>query len=130
MKSTLLVVLIFSAALALAPATDGRPVHNFRLSEPRDIVDAAAVNAALSVLVKDAASCPAGTSKDRQACACSFEDDLKKLKSAYGAAVAKHPVWNEENAVVAYRNAGEDTSTILSFPGIKRQLNACAQQKR
>lgn len=130
MKSTFFVVLIASAALAQTPATERKPVHNIKLTETRDIADAAAVNAALSVLVEDAASCPAATSRDRQACACSFKDDLKKLKSAYSAAVAKHPGWNEADAVVAYPEAAKGTSVALSFPGIKRQLNACAQHQQ
>ena len=126
MKSTIFVVLIASAALAQAPATDGKPVHNINLTEPPDVADAEDVNAAISVLVKDTSRCPAGTLLDRQACACSFTRDLKKLKSAYAAAVAKHPGWNEEHAVVAYRNAANGNSVSLNFPGVKRQLDACA----
>jgi len=132
MKSTRFIVfliLIGSAALALASGTDGKPVRNIELTETRDIADAAAVNTAISVLFKDAESCPAAPLEDRQACGCSFKDDLKKLKSAYDAAVAKHPGWNEVDTVVAYRNAAKGT-VILSFPGIERQLNACAQHQQ
>ena len=60
-----------------APATEGKPVHNVDLTETHDIADAAAVSATIDVLLKDAASCPSATSKDRQACGCGFTDDLK-----------------------------------------------------
>ena len=129
MESPRLLILIGSAALALAPAGDGKPVHNIELTEIHDIADAAAVNAAISVLEKGAASCPAAPSKERQACACSFKDELKRLKSAYDEAVAKHPGWNDEDTVVAYRNAAKGTSVILNFPGIKRQLDTCARRQ-
>jgi hypothetical protein len=118
--------MIALAALTQTPATGGEPVHNIKLTETRDIADAGMVNAAISVLVKDAASCPAATSKDRQACACSFKNDLQKLKSAYAAAVSKHPGWNEVGAVVAYLDDANGKSVTLNFPGIKRQLDVCA----
>ena len=115
---------------ALARATDGKPVHNLELTRSRDIADAAAVNAAITVLSRDAESCPAARSGDRQACACSFKADLKKLESAYDYAVAKHPEWNEFDTVVAYRHTVKGTSVILSFPAIKRQLNACTPHRQ
>ena len=130
MKSTLFVVLIASAALAQAPTTDGKLVHNINLTETRDIVDAAEVNDAISILVKDTSHCPAEASRNRQACACSFTHDLKKLKSAYAAAVAKHPGWNEDHAVVSYRSAANGNSVSLNFPAVKRQLDACARPQR
>lgn len=112
---------------AQAPVTDGKPLHNIALTEASDIADAAVINATISVLVKDAASCPAAASKNRQPCACSFEDDLKKLKSAY-AALAKHPGWND--VVVAYTDPANRKSVSLNLPGIKRQLDACAQHQQ
>ena len=131
MKSILFVVLIASAALAQAPASNGKPVHNINLTEPRDISDAAEVNGAISVLVKDTSHCPAETSRDdRKACACSFTHDLKKLKSAYAAVATKHPGWIEEQAVVTYQNAANGNSVVLNLPAVKRQLNACAQPQQ
>lgn len=118
-------MLLASSVLAQALATTGKAVHNINLTEPRDIADAAEVNGAISVLVKDTSHCPAGTSRDRQACACSFTQDLKKLRSAYAAAVAKHPGWNEEHAVVAYRNAANGNSVSLVFPAVNQQLERC-----
>jgi hypothetical protein len=112
---------LFAApALTQAPATDGKPVHNIKLTETREIGDAAAVNDAITVLVRDAATCPAATSKDRQACACSFKDDLKKLTSAYDAAVAKHPRWNEVDVVVAYLDPANGKSVITYLPNLKK----------
>lgn len=113
--------------LAQAQAIDGKPVHNIHLTDARDIADATAVSAAIGVLANDAASCPASTSKDRQACVCGFNSDLKKLKSAYAVAVAKHPGWNEVDAVVSYLNAANGRSVTINFPGVKRQLDACRQ---
>lgn len=77
-----------ASVLAQVPAADGRPVHNIKLTDAREVADAKAVNSAITVLFKDAAACPAATSKEREACGCSFKGDLKKLKSAYDAAVA------------------------------------------
>jgi hypothetical protein len=111
-------------------ATDGKPVQNINLTEARDIADATAVSAAISVLVHDTASCPTSTSKNRQACACSSRYDLKKLKSAYAVAVAKHPGWNEVDAVVAYLDAANGKSVTLNFPGVKRQLDGCFQHRQ
>ncbi len=121
---------VAASAFAQTRATVRNPVHNINLTEARDIADAAAVNAAISVLVKAAASCPAATSKGRQACACSFNDELKKLKSAYDAAVTKHPRWNEVDDVVAYQDAANGKSVALNFSAIKRQLDACSQHQQ
>lgn len=126
----LLCVLCAALAHAQAPATDGKPVHNIHLTETRDIADASAVNAAIGVLVHDAASCPEATSKDRQACACSFKGELKKLQAAYDVAVAKHPGWNEADVVVGYLDAPSGKSVTLNLPGIERQLYACAQHQQ
>lgn len=115
--------------LAQAAATDGKPVHNINLTEPRDIADAAEVSAAISVLVKHAASCPATPLRDRQACACSFTHDLKKLKSAYAVAVGRHPGWAEVGAVVGYRNNANGNSVTLNLPSVKRQLDVCARTR-
>ena len=114
-------------ALTQSQAAEGKPVRNINLTEAHDIADAIAVNAAISVLVKDAASCPDSTSKHRQACACSFQRDLERLKSAYAVAVTKHPGWNEEGTVVVYFDDANGKSVILNLPGVKRQLDACAQ---
>jgi hypothetical protein len=130
MKSILFVVLIASAALTQSPASNGKAVHNINLTAPRDISDAAEVNDAISVLVKDTSHCPAETSRDRKACACSFTHDLKKLKSAYTAAATKHPGWIEEQAVVSYQNAANGNSVVLNLSAIKQQLNACAQPQQ
>ena len=131
MKSTLIALLIMSAALARAPATaDSKVVRNINLTDARDIADAIEVNDAISVWGKDASHCPAETSRDRQACVCGFSQDQKKLKAAYAAAVSRHPGWNEEDTVVAYRNAANGNSVILNFSGIKRQLDTCAQPRR
>ena len=116
-------------ALTQAPATGGKPVHNIKLTEASDIADATAISAAISVLANDAASCPASPSKDRQACVCRFSYHLKKLKSAYDVAVAKHPGWNEAGNVVAYVDATNGKSVTLNLPGIKRQLDACSQYR-
>jgi hypothetical protein len=116
-----------ASVLAQVPAADGRPVHNIKLTDAREVADAKAVNSAITVLFKDAAACPAATSKEREACGCSFKGDLKKLKSAYDAAVAKHPGWNEVDVVVGYRDAANNLSVVTNFPGVKRQLDACSQ---
>jgi hypothetical protein len=103
-------------------------VHNIQLKEKRDISDAAAVNRAISVMTRDVASCGSVSAKDPQACACSFKDDLKKLKAAYDAAVAKHAAWGAETAVVSYVDPASGMSVTINFHGIKRQLEACAKR--
>ena len=115
--------------IAQHPALSGKPVRNIELTEARDIADASEISAAIDALFKDAAPCPS-PAKERQTCGCSFTNDLKKLNSAYSAAAAKHPEWNEEDTVVAYRNSANDHSVILSLPGVKRQLDACAHRQR
>jgi hypothetical protein len=55
---------------------------------------------------------------------------LNKLKSAYAATVAKHPGWNESDVVVTYQDAANGKSVMLNLPGIKRQLDACAQRQQ
>jgi hypothetical protein len=122
----LLCALIASASLAHAQSTVAGSVRNISLTEPREIADAAAVKAAISALVKDAASCNTSTS-DPQACACGFENDLKKLKSAYDSAASRHPTWNEPNTAVAYVDRANGHSVVLNLPGVKRQLDACAK---
>lgn len=117
-------------ALTQALPNDGKPAHNIKLTDGRDIADAKAISAAIRVLVDDAASCPASTSKDRQACVCGFKPDLRKLKSAYSVGVTKHPGWNEADAFVVYVDPENGKSNILNFPGIKRQLDACVQHRQ
>ena len=129
MKTSLTYVmcaLIASARLALAQGTGLQPVHSISLTERRDIADAAVVNAAISVMVKDAASCPASAANAVQPCVCSFTNDLKKLKAAYDSAATRHPAWIEASAVVAYVDPANGKSVALNFPGLKRQLDACA----
>jgi hypothetical protein len=102
-------------------------VSNITLSAARDIADASTINAAISVMVRDVSSCSSSTSRDAQGCACSFKDDLKKLSSAYDAALAKHPGWGASATVVSYVDPASGKSVALNFPSIKRQIEACAK---
>lgn len=104
------------------------PVHNIHLTEKSEISDAAAVNREISVMVRNVASCSPALAKDPQGCACSFRDDMEKLKAAYAAAVAKHAGWNAEDTVVSYDNPASGTSITIIFPAVKRQLDACAKR--
>jgi hypothetical protein len=120
-------VIFAVAAQAQAPAPQqGAPVHNIELTQTREIADAAAVNRAISVMVKNAASCSAAA--NAQSCACGFKADLKKLKAVYDAAVAKHPGWNAEGSVVAYIDPANGKSVTINLPGVKRQLDACSKR--
>jgi hypothetical protein len=120
-------VMFAAATHAQAPAPqNGTPAHNIQLTAAPDVADAAAVNRAITVMVKNVSSCSAA--EDAPSCACGFKDDLKKLKAAYDAAVAKHPGWNAENSVVAYINPANGRSVIINLPGIRRQLDACAKR--
>jgi len=111
-----------------AQTPEGTRVHNINLTEARDIAAAGAVNAAISLMVKDVMSCNAPEKKNPQACVCSFKDDLNKLKAAYDRALAKHPGWNEPNTVVTYFDPVTGKSVALAFPNIKRQLDACEKR--
>ena len=122
--------IVAATTLAQEPRTTRAPIHNINLTEARDIADAASVDVAISVMVKDAASCNSVTSKNPQACVCSFKGHLEKLKSAYDSAVAKHAGWNEPNTVVAYVNPVNRKSVLLSLPGVKHQLDTCEGHKR
>jgi hypothetical protein len=115
---------------AAAPATQGTPVHNIRLTGARDLADAVAVNRAITVMVRNAASCSPVTTQGAQPCACGFTDDLKILKNAYEGAVAKHPGWDAEGSVVAYVDSANGKSVSINLPGVKRQLDACSQRSR
>jgi hypothetical protein len=117
---------LFALVVRTEPAsTQGVPVRNIQLTEASDIADASAVNRAISVLVKDVGSC-SPTAQGSQSCACSFKDDLKKLKATYDAAVAKHPPWNEADTVVVYTDPADGKSVAVVFPNVKRQLDACS----
>ena len=115
-------------APAPAPAAHGTPVHNIRLTGARAVADAAAVNRAITVMVKNAASCSQVATQGARPCACGFTDDLKILKNAYEAAVAKHPGWNAEGSVVAYVDPANGKSVSINLPGVKRQLDACSRR--
>ena len=119
-----------AAAQAPAPAqaAHGTPLHNVRLAGARDLADAAAVNRAITVMVRNAASCSPVTAQGAQSCACSFTDDLKILENSYEAAVAKHPRWNAAATVVSYVDPVNGKSVTINFPGVKRQLNGCSQR--
>jgi hypothetical protein len=117
---------VFALAAGVQTASaQGVPVRNIQLTGAGDIEDASAVNRAISAMVKDVASCSPAT-QSSPSCACGFKDDLKKLKAAYDAAVAKHPAWKDEGNVVAYTEKTDRKSVTLSFPGVKRQLDVCA----
>ena len=124
-----LAYVLFAATIARAqvPAPQhGTPVHNIQLTDTHEIADAVAVSLAISVMVEDATSC--GAAQDRQSCVCGFKDDLKSLEAAYNTAVAKHPDWNADDSVVAFVDTGDGKSVTINFPGVKRQLDACAQR--
>lgn len=121
------VILLVAAVQAQAPAQQqGAPTHNIQLTRAREIADAAAVDRAITTMVEDAASC--GAAQDKQSCACSFKDDLKRLGAAYDTAVAKHPEWKAEDSVVTYIDPANGKSVTINFPGVKRQLDACARR--
>lgn len=128
---TCLSCIILAAAAFSAQAQTHRqpaPVHNIQLKENGDISDAAVVNHAISVMVKDVASCSPALAKDPTTCACSFRDDLKKLRTAYDTAVAKHAAWNAEATVVSYEGPVSGRSVTISLPAVRRQLEACAKR--
>jgi hypothetical protein len=123
------------ALLAVAAAhgqaqTHQRPrrVHHIHLVEKSAISDAAAVDGAINVMARNVASCSPALAKDPQGCACSFRDDMEKLKAAYAVAVARHAAWNADNTVVSYDKPATGTSVTISFPALKRQIDACAKR--
>jgi hypothetical protein len=122
-------VLTVAAAQAPAPASaaQGTLIHNIHLTGARDIADATAVNRAITVMVRNAASCSPVTTQGAKPCACGFTDDLKILKNAYEATLAKHPGWNAEGSVVAYVDPANGKSVSISLPGVKRQIDACSR---
>ncbi len=131
MKTSSLAYLLGALFIAYSSSalgqTQEQPVRNIMLTEPRDISDAAAVHYALGVLGKDVESCNP-SSRGTQACVCSFKVDLKKLKDAYNAAVAKHPDLKEQATVVAYVDpANGQSSVTVVFHNIKRQLASCSE---
>ena len=63
-------------APAPAPAAQGTLIHNIHLTGARDIADATAVNRAITVMVRNAASCSPVTTQGAKPCACGFTDDL------------------------------------------------------
>jgi hypothetical protein len=122
-------ILAVAAASAQAQTRQqGRPVHKIHLTEKSEINDAAALSREISVMVRNVASCSPALAKDPATCACTFRDDMKRLKSAYAAAVAKHAGWNAEDAVVSYDKPASGTSVTISLPAVKRQLDACARR--
>jgi hypothetical protein len=129
MRTWLAVFCCFGSASAQTPApalgVRGAPVNNIELNRPEDIADAGAVNRAITVMVKRAASCTPVSALEAQHCACSFTDDLKILNNAYKAAVAKHPSWKAEGSVLAYVDPANGKSIILNLPSVRRQLDAC-----
>ena len=125
----LLLVVVPAPAQGQASLAGNKAVNNITLTEAGDIADASTVNAAISTIVNDVSSCSGSKSKDAQACGCSFKDDVKKLSSAYDAAVAKHPGWGAPATVVSYVDPANGRSVALNFPSIKRQIEACARPK-
>lgn len=122
-------ILAVAAARAQAQTRQqARPVHNIHLTEKSEISDAAAVNREISVMAGNVASCSPALAKDPKACACSFRDDMKKLKTAYDAAATKHAAWNAEDTVVSYDKPASGTSVTISLPAVKRQIDACAKR--
>lgn len=122
-------ILAVAAAAAQAQSRQqGRPVHNIHLTEKSDISDAAAVDRAINVMARNVASCGPVLAKDPHTCACSFKDDMKKLKAAYDSAVAKHAAWNAEGTVVSYDKPASGTSVTIIFPAVKRQIDVCAKR--
>ena len=130
-QTTFLLCAILAVAAPCARAQTRRQAsrnHDIHLKEKGDINDAVAINRAISVMVRNVASCGHASAKDPQACACSFKDDLKKLGAAYDAAVGKHPAWKQESAVISYTDPANGKSVIINLPGVKRQLEACAKR--
>lgn len=128
LSTALLLALLGVSAVAdgqRSPAPTGG-VLTITLTKSEDIADAAAVRAALRKIAEAAAPCNA-TARDANSCACSRKVELKRLRLAYDAAVARHSDWRAENAVVSYVDPGTRNSVAIALPVVKRQLVSCAQ---
>jgi hypothetical protein len=113
---------------ALMPAAgvsaQGKTVNTIMIHEQGEIVDAAAVNAAISMLVKDADGCHPRT----QECICRLSTGLDNLDEAYRHAVAKHPAWGQSSMGVEYIDPMNGGSVGIVMSNVRRQLKACGRQ--
>ena len=109
-----------------ANAGEATPFRNIFLTEARDIADAKAVNDALEIVVSDAAACRR-SGRGATACACS-NAGIGGLRSAFDAAMTRHPSWNVGETVVNFRTPTSGGAVALSFSGLARQLEVCSRR--
>ncbi|MCC7038131.1 MAG: hypothetical protein IT560_12620 [Alphaproteobacteria bacterium] len=122
MRLLLIAFTFFLVSLTGAVVFAQDAVRNIDITQESDIADAAAVSAILSTLTKDVTAC-AQVNQPPAECQCKYKDQLGQLKTAYDAAIKKHPDW--AGAMVNYRTLGQREGTSLSFAGIAQQLNVC-----
>ena len=84
------------------------------------ISEATAVKAAIDAAADAAATCRRSTSKTPLECECSATAEMARLKSAYEAAIADHPDWQEPGITVWW------SGTALNFSAINRAVHTCA----
>ncbi len=97
-------------------------VKNIDITEAAAIADAAAVSTIVSALTKDVTAC-AQVNEPPAECQCKYKDQLGQLKTAFDAAIRKHPDWT--GAVISYRMAGETEGSSVSFAGVAEKLKVC-----
>lgn len=107
-----------------AAFAQGNTVKTIMIHERGEIADAAAVNAAISALVKDADKCQPRT----EACICRLSSGLDELNNAYRNAVARHPAWGQSSIGVEYTDPVNGGSVGIVMSNVGRQLRRCERQ--
>lgn len=97
------------------------PAENIDITDAAAIEDAETVSKSLTVVTDLVMKCTK-ENEPPQECPCKFQEELGAVRTAYDAALAKHPDWRDK--VVNYRKPG-DGNTSVSFPGVAAQLETC-----
>ena len=105
--------------LAAGTANAGGEGRIIELSDPAAIADAKAVSAAIDAASEAAEHCRKTTSRTPLQCECDSRAEMARLKSAYEAAVARHPEWPEPDTTVYA------AGTNLNFSAIGRAVATC-----
>jgi hypothetical protein len=116
MKRLSLIASIVALACAQSAQAEGRIIE---IHDSGAISEATAVKTAIDAAADAAAACRRSTSKTPLECECSATAEMARLKSAYEAAVADHPGWQEPGITVWW------SGTALNFSAINRAVHTC-----
>lgn len=112
-------VAVVGLLLALSGAAHAERQAPIELTASAEVAAARALNDGIDRIAGKVTPC-VEKGGDPTACQCQNADDLAALRTAFAAAVERHPAWR--GRVLSFSNADRSYSWNISMPGLERAL--------